>query len=165
VVADVVLRVTQIVSKSLAIKREALEAVGGWLAFKDLLAEDQRLGRQLAEKGYRSAICPTPVHNVQRSQSFGYFWGRHTRWAMIRFKVLPAVWLEPVINPLFVSVVLMLTNGEHQWAWWLMLACWLVSIVFTQATAVLARGYGFALNEVTWRGNKLRVGKNTLLSK
>ena len=188
VVADVVLRVTQIVSKSLAIKREALEAVGGWIAFKDLLAEDQRLGRQLAEKGYRSAICPTPVHNVQKSQSFDYFWGRHTRWAMIRFKVLPAVWLEPIINPVFVSMVVLLTNGERAWAWWAVAASWLVSMVFTQATAVLARGYGFAprwlllvpmrdivyfaawvrgffLNEVTWRGNTLRVGKNTLLSK
>ena len=188
VTADVLLRVTQIVSKSLAIKREALEAVGGWEAFKDLLAEDQRLGAALAEKGYRSAVCPTPVHNVQKTQNFGYFWSRHTRWAMIRFKVLPVVWLEPLINPFFVTMLLLATNGSQRWAWWMALATMFYSMAFAQLTALLSRGYGFSLkwvllvpvrdiayfaawvrgffiNEVTWRGNTVRVGKNTMLSK
>ena len=186
--ADVLLRITQIVSKSLAIKREALNAVGGWDAIKDLLAEDQRLGAALAEKGYRTAVCPTPVQNVQKTQSFSYFWGRHTRWAMIRFKVLPAVWLEPLINPFCASALLLLTSGTQAWAWWWALATMFYSMAFAQITARLARGYGFSLrwvllvpfrdaiyfaawvrgffvSEVSWRGNRLKVGKNTLLSK
>jgi ceramide glucosyltransferase len=188
VTADVLLRVTQIVSKSLAIKREALQAVGGWEAFKDLLAEDQRLGNALTDKGYRTAVCPTPVQNVQKTQSFAYFGSRHTRWAMIRFKVLPVVWLEPLLNPFFTTGLFLLTNGTHEWAWWVALATMGYSMLFAQVTAVLARGYGFAfkwvllvplrdaisfaawvrgffITEVTWRGNVLKVGQNTQLTK
>ncbi len=186
--ADVLLKVTQIVSKSLAIKREALVAAGGWEAFKDLLAEDQRLGAALEQKGYRTVVCPTPVHIVQKTQNFHYFWKRHARWTMIRFKILPLAFIEPIINPFFTSLWLLATNGTFAWAWWVSLGAMMYSTIYAQLAAVFGRGYGFKLrwlllmpvrdavffatwlsgafmNEVDWRGNVLKVGKNTQLSK
>jgi len=185
--ADVMLRVTQIVAKSVAIKREVLEQVGGWEAFKDLLAEDQRLGRALVAAGYRTALCSTPVLNVARTARFGYFWKRHSRWAMIRFKVLPGVWLEPMLNTTLFPLLVALTNPWWPGAWAVAGAGALFSIVFTQVVTVLGRGHGmslkwlwlmplrdlaffgcwvrgFFLSEVDWRGNRFKVGAETRLT-
>ncbi|MBL9039557.1 MAG: glycosyltransferase [Archangium sp.] len=185
--ADVILRMTQIVSKSLAIRRDALQAVGGWEAFKDLLAEDHELGRALAKAGYRTAVCPTPVENVQISLPFSHFWNRHSRWAMIRFKVLPGVWAEPLLNPMVVAGAALLLSGGSARGWAITLALALFAMVNTQVTAIISRGRPFAwswvalvpvrdviffaawlrgmtLGHVVWRGNRLKVGAKTQLS-
>jgi ceramide glucosyltransferase len=185
---DVLLRLSQIVSKSIAIKREALEAVGGWAAFKDLLAEDQRLGSALRKAGYKTAICRTPVENVQRTQGFSHFWGRSCRWAMMRFRVVvPGVYLEPLLNPTVLSTLLLLAAPGERWAWLAWGASMLWSAAFTQAVAVMGRPpfalrwlllvplrdyllfaawvRGRFMRTVDWRGNVLLVGKDTALSR
>jgi ceramide glucosyltransferase len=186
---DVLLRISQIVSKSVAIRREALDAIGGWESLKDLLAEDQRLGIFLAERGYRTAIVNTPVANIQRSQSLGHFFKRHSRWAMIRFRVVRVgVWLEPFLNPVLMPTLLVLAAPTLPLAWGVFAAGLVLSMVFTQTMAVLARGRRFDLRwivlsplrdvvlfaswvrgrfmtTVNWRGNVLVVGKETRLSR
>ncbi len=186
---DVLLRISQIVSKSVAIRREALEAIGGWESLKDLLAEDQRLGRFLAERGYRTAIVNTPVANIQRSQTLGHYFRRHARWAMMRFRVVrAAVWLEPFLNPMLMPTLLVLAAPALPLAWAIFGAGLVLSMVFTQLMAVLARGHRFAfrwiilaplrdavqfaswvrgrfMTTVDWRGNVLVVGKETRLSR
>lgn len=185
---DVLLRMSQIISKSIAIKREALAAVGGWETFKDLLAEDQRLGNYLRKAGYRTAVCRTPVENVQITQGVDHFWRRHTRWAMMRFRVVvPGVYLEPLLNPTFVSTLVLLTAPMEAWAWGVWVASMAWSTIFTQIVAMMGRP-AFALkwllltplrdylqlaswvrgrfmNTVEWRGNRLKVGKETALSR
>lgn len=186
---DVLLRLSQIISKSVAIRREALQSIGGWETLKDLLAEDQRLGTYLADKGYRTAIVGTPVANIQRTQGLDYFVQRHARWAMMRFRVvIVGAWLELFLNPTFIATLLVVAVPGQRWAWAVWGGSLLGSMAFTQTMAVLSRGRGFELKwlvltpvrdffllvawvrglfmrTVNWRGNVLIVGKETRLSR
>lgn len=178
----------QIVGKSIAIKRDVLEAIGGWHEVKDVLAEDQRLGRALRRAGLKTALCSTSVLNVQRKQPLSYFWTRHTRWGMIRFRVfMPGVLLEPLLNPLVLSVAGALFAPTSGWAWaWVGIVLFLEAL-FTEMSARWTRGFGFPLKHlallplrdllfflawcrsatmgsVDWRGNRLRVLRKTRLA-
>ncbi len=183
---DVLLRVSQIMSKSLVIRREALEAVGGWDNFKDLLAEDQRLGQALSKAGYRTAICRTPVTDVQRTKPLAHFWRRHTRWAMIRYRVVvPAVYLEPLLNPTVLSLAFLASAWDRPMAWAVAAASMLLSTVYTHLLVSLCRKpmalrwvvltplrdvllfctwvAGRFIDTVDWRGHVLKVGAETRL--
>jgi len=178
-------KLTQIVGKSLAIKREALEAIGGWESVKDLLAEDQRMGIALLKAGYRTLLCPTPVRCVQKHQTVGQFVDRQSRWAMIRFRVFGGVYLEPFLFPVLWGLLAVAVNPGN---WWALVSAAVWSMIFTQTLAVWSRGRGFKAwqvvlipvrdvvffaafvlgrfrSTVIWRGNVLRVGENTQLSK
>lgn len=185
--ANLLLSPTQLVGKSFAVKREALEAAGGWLAMKDVLAEDQRLGALLRAAGWRIRLLPTVVYNVQRRAPLKHFVDRNARWAMLRFRLLrPGVYLEPFLNLTLWGVALVLSAPLTPWAWAAAAGAALCSIAFTNACAVLTRGRGFslrwlrwvpvrdllffavwlwgaALQTVEWRGHRLRVGHRSEL--
>ena len=187
-IGSVVMRLDQIVGKSIALRREVLAEVGGWHEVKDVLAEDQRLGSALRKMGLRTALCRTPVLNVQRTQSFAQFWGRHTRWAMIRFRVLmPGVLFEPLLNPFLFALAAALVAPRSPVAWTFALGAAVYSMAVTQVSAMLTRGHPFALTHmllipvrdlllffawlrgstkrwVTWRGTRLQVLSKTRLA-
>lgn len=180
------LKKPQIVGKSYAIKRKALEAAGGWDAVKDLLAEDQRVGMRLTQAGYTLELGPTPVLNIQQKTSLGTFFRRHSRWAMIRSRILvPEVYLEPILNPLVMSLFALAVLPSTMTAVGV-LAMALFSIIYTQTCAVAGRGQRFAwkyalliplrdviffaiwlrgitMRQVAWRSNRFVVGKETRL--
>jgi ceramide glucosyltransferase len=155
---------------------------------KDVLAEDHELGMALQSKGYHMYLCPTPVQNIQVHQSFRQFWGRHTRWAMIRFRVIfPIVLGEPVLNPIFLALIAALLNPSLPWGWGLFAAVAALTTAATQVCAILARGKGFkawhlllvplrdliffaawvrggTMRWVNWRGNRLLVLDKTRLA-
>lgn len=186
--ASVALGLDQIVGKSIALRREVLKELGGWHEVKDVLAEDQRMGIALRKMGLRTAICPTPVINVQRNQSFSHFWGRHTRWSMIRFRVLvPGVFLEPLANTFVLCLAAALIAWNSPLAWALAGGSALFSIAYSELAGRLTRGDGFKLQHllwvpvrdvalflawlrgstmrwVTWRGNRLHVLAKTRLA-
>jgi ceramide glucosyltransferase len=178
----------QIIGKSLALRREVLAEVGGWHEVKDVLAEDQRLGMALRRMGLKTAICPTPVHNVQINQRYRQFFDRHARWSMIRFRVLmPAVLLEPLLNPIALVTLGVFAARFSPPSLIVWSAVTVLSISFTQAVAIILRGYGFKpwqlllvplrdwtffiawvrgafMRRVSWRGNPLYVLAKTRLA-
>ena len=177
----------QIVGKSFAVKRQALEASGGWEGVKDLLAEDQRLGVRLGEAGYSMELGVNPVLNIQKTTSLRTFFNRHARWAMIRTRILvPEVYFEPVLNPVALAVLATLLAPQVPLVWAALLAFVGFSIAHTQACAHIGRGQLFAwkyallipvrdviffavwlrgltMKEVSWRGNRFWVKKETRL--
>ncbi|MBK7859580.1 MAG: glycosyltransferase [Archangiaceae bacterium] len=181
------LRANQIVGKSLVVSKATLEKVGGWGDVIDLLAEDQRIGRRLAKLHIRTLACPTFVQNVQRKRTVEAFWDRYARWAMIRFLIVPGYWLEPMLTP---SVFAAAVVAWHPvpWTWALFAATLLASAIFTDACARVVRGKGIALKylvlfplrdllligawfrgqtlrTIDWRGNVLKVGRDTRLTR
>ncbi len=187
--AHLLLQPSQIIGKSFAVKREALEAAGGWEPVKDVLAEDQRLGLLLRRAGYQLRLLPTVVHNVQRRAGLSHFVDRNARWAMLRFRMLrPGVYLEPLLNLTLWAVALVASAPGRPFAWGALLASVGWSMLFTQWCAYVARGRGFslkwlglvpvrdllffgvwlwgaALQTVVWRGHRLRVGHRSRLSR
>ncbi len=185
---EMVLKMSQVVGKSLVIRREVLARVGGWHEVKDVLAEDSVLAQILGKMGLRARLCPSTVMNVQVNQRLRQFWDRHSRWSMIRFRVLmPGTLLEPLLTPIVPSTVGAVFAWHEPLAWAFVAFCVLFGIAFVQVCAIISRGYGFKPHQlllvplrdvlffatwvagafkrrVVWRGNRLLVLARTRLA-
>jgi len=66
---------------TIAIKRAALEKLGGFRRLKDLLADDYFLGKLAADAGYQVRLSGSVVTTSCEEQRFGDFWRHQLRWA------------------------------------------------------------------------------------
>ena len=66
---------------TLAISREALDAIGGLVPLADYLADDYELGARIAAKGYRVELIDEVVETTVPTYSFGQFLAHQLRWA------------------------------------------------------------------------------------
>lgn len=180
--------ISGVVGKSVGIRRGVLQELGGWQAFKDVLAEDYLLGAGIQAQGLRVEACPTPVENVQESQGPAFFFHRHARWAMIRSKnVFPLYALEFVQIPLVSATVAALLVGSAPVGLGIWIAAAVLMALHADLAARILRGKGFRLDhlllvplrdliyvaawlrggtlrEVSWRGNRFRVLAHTRLA-
>jgi ceramide glucosyltransferase len=65
---------------SMAVRREALEAIGGFAALVDYLADDYQLGNKVFRAGYRLELSAYIVESVMRKESYGHVFSRQLRW-------------------------------------------------------------------------------------
>jgi ceramide glucosyltransferase len=180
----------QVVGKAFVLPRRVLDDLGGFQAFKDALGEDQLLGRGLARLGLHSHVCPTPVLDVAVERSLREFGSRHTRWSIVRFRLVrPGAFLEPLLNPTLLALSAVGCAPAHERARVARLATYSIatSMLFTHACARLTRGHGFSAKHlillpfqqlaffaiwtrgatkrsVTWQGHRRRVGADTRMS-
>lgn len=184
-VSSLVMRQPITVGKSMALTRQALDAAGGLASVANVLAEDHALARRCRAAGYRVRLCLSPVENRNASGGWRRSFDRHTRWARIRRAMAPAGFLfEPVVQPALLAGIalccvrtlpafiafLVACAGQMLLTRWcttflgksplpyrylpldllrggLLLVCW-------------ARGWN---TRIVWRGNHLRIGRNTVL--
>ncbi|HEX3437777.1 MAG TPA: bacteriohopanetetrol glucosamine biosynthesis glycosyltransferase HpnI [Pseudacidobacterium sp.] len=66
---------------TLAISREALDAIGGFLPLVDYLADDYELGARIAAKGFRVELSDEVVQTTVPAYSFSKFLEHQLRWA------------------------------------------------------------------------------------
>lgn len=66
---------------TLAMSRNALEAIGGLVPLADYLADDYELGARIAAKGYRVELIDEVVETTVPAYSFGKFLEHQLRWA------------------------------------------------------------------------------------
>jgi ceramide glucosyltransferase len=110
-------RVTCVVGKSMLMPVQALEAIGGFAAVRNLLAEDQAIGVRVRQAGYSIRLSHHIIENVNSSRSFRWFLNRHSRWYKIRRRMaLPAFVAEPMGNLATVGLVWAF-SGESGIAW------------------------------------------------
>lgn len=62
-------------------RRTQLEALGGWAALADYLADDYQLGRRIARAGGRIEICPVVVDCWSAPLGWRAVWRHQLRWA------------------------------------------------------------------------------------
>ncbi len=74
---------------TIAVKREALEAIGGFRALKDLLADDFHLGSKVSEAGYNIELSSSIVTVSCEDHDFSAFWNHQLRWARTYRHVRP----------------------------------------------------------------------------
>jgi ceramide glucosyltransferase len=75
---------------TIAIKRETLEAIGGFQRLKDLLADDFYLGKFAADAGYDVRLSGSIVTTVCAERRLRDFWRRQLRWARTYRTTRPA---------------------------------------------------------------------------
>ena len=175
-----------VVGKSMALRRRDLEAMGGFEAVQDVLAEDFVMGRMIgAVLGKRVAVARTPVRNVSASRSLSDFNARYRRWGVIQRHAagrLPYAGMA-LLNPILLATLGAALSPGVATAGALAATCG-AKIALDGAAARLLRPGGFRLRqlavipakdlvfgsawalglfrrEVDWRGNRIVVGPGT----
>jgi ceramide glucosyltransferase len=83
---------------SIAVRREALEAIGGFGALADYLADDYLLGNRVARAGYRLVLLPLVVDTVLDSTTIGDVWRHLLRWSRTYRVCQPVSWVFVVVT-------------------------------------------------------------------
>lgn len=165
-----------VVGKSMALRRETLERIGGFEAFGEILAEDQAIGLAVREAGYRVVLSPVVMRNVVVSRPLQRALARQVRWNKIRYAFSRMTYLgEFLLNPLplafitiepgliaavvlirlFQTLILARATGSTLPAWRLLLAPVQDMIQFG------AQFLPFFSKQVEWRGHRARLGPGT----
>jgi ceramide glucosyltransferase len=171
-----------VMGKSMALRRADLEALGGFAAVKDLLAEDYVLGQMVSRVlGKRVELASRPVENVVQERTVGQFTQRARRWAVLQ-RTLVGPWLyaaQVVRNPVLLAT-LALAAAPAPWtaAAWLAVAGARALLDGAAGSALRGGGFrpvqllrvpvkdlllgaawaeGFFRRTVDWRGTRLRV--------
>jgi ceramide glucosyltransferase len=95
---------------TIAIRRAALEAIGGFSAVKNLLADDFYLGNLVIDKGYQIKLSSALVTLTCEEQRFTDFWHHQLRWARTYRTVRPISIATIVIHGPFWAILLLATT-------------------------------------------------------
>ena len=114
---DRYLRMPCVIGKSMLMRKKDLESIGGFAAFKDVLAEDYLIGRNMQEQGKIFAVSAYRVNNVNQYWSIGRFLNRHTRWGKLRWKIGGYQYVSELLaNPVFLACMTLLLAGPSRQA-------------------------------------------------
>ncbi|MGO9952452.1 MAG: ceramide glucosyltransferase [Dissulfurispiraceae bacterium] len=184
---DRFLKMPCVVGKSMLMRKSDLDAIGGFAAVKDVLAEDYLLGKRMHASCKKVVLSRHVIDNVNEYWGFRKFLNRHTRWGKLRWHIGGIKYLSELIgNPVFMSFMPLVLLGPS-----------LRTVVFTAGvslcksagdffvgrkigTDMTASSYVLAplkdiligviwfvpilSNTVVWRGNRYIIGKDSMLS-
>ncbi len=101
-----------VIGKSMLMRKDDLEALGGLVAFKDILAEDFIIGREMQRSGKKVVLSNYLISNVNEYWDFRRFLNRHTRWGKLRWKIGGPTYLSELLaNPVVMALLPLLLKG------------------------------------------------------
>jgi ceramide glucosyltransferase len=104
-----------VIGKSMLMKKDDLNALGGLAAFKDILAEDFIIGREMQRSGKKVVLSNYLISNVNEYWGIKRFLNRHTRWGKLRWKIGgPKYISELLTNPVFMAAIAVLLKGPSR---------------------------------------------------
>jgi ceramide glucosyltransferase len=104
-----------VIGKSMLMKKADLDALGGLAAFKDILAEDFIIGREMDKSCKKVVLSNHLVSNVNEYWDIKRFMNRHTRWGKLRWKIGGAKYIsELLVNPVFTAALPVLLTGPSR---------------------------------------------------
>lgn len=172
--------------KSVLLRYETLEALGGWKELGKYFGEDGILMLRLREQGLRLAVGAYLVEYVCIRASFKKFLMRHLRWSQIRWRIVPvSTPFEPMLSPLVMASVQVLLHpglntlgvlalaAIEQWVGDVavlyrlrgrMLPLWQWPLVlFRPLVVFLLWVRGLFSGRVDWRGNVFWMGPYSMI--
>ncbi|MDE0263581.1 MAG: bacteriohopanetetrol glucosamine biosynthesis glycosyltransferase HpnI [Bryobacterales bacterium] len=134
------------VGPTMAVRKSCLDAIGGWEAFGDFLAEDFEVGRQARLGGYEVRLSTHVVEHRIGSQALRENLVHRLRWRRSTRRSRPVgYWGEILANPLPWALLLPLAASGAAWSWAALGAC-----VALRASAALVVGGRVLGDTVRW---------------
>lgn len=98
------LKMPCVIGKSMLMRKRDLEAISGFKAVKDVLAEDYVIGKRMHGIGKKVVLSNYAVNNVNEYWGIRRFINRHTRWGKLRWRLGGIKYLSELIgNPVFMA--------------------------------------------------------------
>jgi ceramide glucosyltransferase len=114
-------RLTFGLGSTLAVRRQALEAIGGWTPLLDYLADDYELGNRIARVGFDVALSAVVVETALPAAGFGEMFRHQLRWARtIRDRRLRGYIGLGVSHAVPWALLASICAGFAPWSWWLL---------------------------------------------
>jgi ceramide glucosyltransferase len=181
---------TCVIGKSMFLRREVLEAIGGFESAGGYLAEDYVIGQAVRRAGHRVVTARMPVPTWNEGWTFTRFVSRHLRWAVMRRQVSRMAYLvEALLTPgpaLMLVLALGLwipeTNIDTGWIAATIAADQLIDFItysrmagqrapfatlllnpLRQWLTLAIWALGWFVQTVEWRGKTYRVGADSRL--
>ncbi|MCS7338931.1 MAG: glycosyltransferase [Verrucomicrobiae bacterium] len=82
----------------MAVRRDALESIGGFSAFANCLADDYQLGHRLVRAGWRIELCPVVVECWSEPLGWRAVWRHQLRWARTIRACKPLPYLSSILS-------------------------------------------------------------------
>ena len=166
---------------TLAVRREALETIGGFEALVDYLADDYELGARVAQAGYTVALCAEVVETSVPAYGWRGFFDHQLRWLRTVRDARPAGYAGLVFtHGLAWALVNVVASGLSPLSIWLLglafflrmaqamtvgagvlsdrqVLPWLWLLPARDVVALGLWAAGFAGNEIVWRGERFEV--------
>lgn len=166
---------------SMAVRRRALEGIGGFKALADFLADDYQLGNMVFRSGWRIALDRCFVESMVSREQLVSVVSRQLRWARTMrisrpggylasgiTQPFPAAFLACIFSPTLLSgaVTLSVLYGVRMAVCWYYSRClvkdglfprWLWLLPMRDMTAFLCWAGSFLGNTVVWRGARFRL--------
>jgi ceramide glucosyltransferase len=166
---------------SMAVRREALAAIGGFEALVDYLADDYQLGNKVHRAGWRIALDGTFVESMLRAEELLPVLARQLRWARTMRVSRPggylasgitlpfpamllAAFVAPSPVPALAAIALLYfvrlavtTTFSRCFVRDRLLPAWLWLIPLRDMLAFFTWALSFLGNRVEWRGSRFRL--------
>ncbi len=172
---------------TLAVRRLALEKIGGFNAVVDYLADDYELGKRISDAGFNVELAPVIVETAVPPYSFRQFWQHQLRWARTMRASRPKGYRGLALTySLPWSILLVLLASGAWWSWILVVAVsiartstafsvgwltlrdrflfrdlWLLPVRDVLALATWI--WSYAGNSISWRGEQFQLKKGRML--
>jgi len=167
---------------TLAMRREHLDAIGGFVALKDQLADDYMLAKLLRERGLKTVLSRYLVETTVYESAFSTLWKHELRWVRAVCILQPVGHaLSLITHTLPVTLLAAMLAHTHSWVW--LMPCvalalrWIIHVIATRASGMrcalcavllpLREMISFAVwlgsyfgRHVHWRGRTFSVRQN-----
>jgi len=184
---DRFLKMPCVIGKSMLMRKTDLEAIGGFMAVKDFLAEDYIIGKKIYKRGRKVILSKHIIKNVNEHWEIKKFFNRHTRWGKLRWKIGGIRYISELVgNATFMSCLPILLWEPSKITLAFAAIASLIKILgnlyigrkiktemsyilyFLSPLKDLIIGLIWFVpilsNTVVWRGNRYIIGKDSLLS-
>jgi ceramide glucosyltransferase len=169
---------------TIAIPKKVLEAIGGFEAIADYLADDFQLGYLPVQAGYKVVLSNYIVEHVQISNNLVDAIRRQIRWARGKRVSRPWGYLGLIFTYGVVTSLLLLIATDGSIVGWLGLCiCWVIRLIMAWVVGTISLKdpivkkflwlvpvcdllsfaiwcFGFIGNTIEWRGQQLKLTKD-----
>ncbi|MHC5609448.1 MAG: bacteriohopanetetrol glucosamine biosynthesis glycosyltransferase HpnI, partial [Nostoc sp.] len=169
---------------TIAIPKKVLEAIGGFEAIADYLADDFQLGYLPVQAGYKVVLSDYIVEHLHKGSTLIDVIKRQIRWALCKRVSRPWGYLGLIFTYGVVTSLLLLIATDGSMLGWLALCiCWVTRLVMAWVVGTISLKdpivkkfvwlvpgcdllsfaiwcFGFIGNTIEWRGQKMKLTKD-----